>query len=47
MHAVLGTMKADYDEEEKFTVGLDPYADVPISENAIRAENGIATRTSY
>jgi len=47
MHALLGTMKNGYDEEEKFTVGLAPYADVAICENTIRAEHGLALRASY
>jgi NleD-like pathogen effector protein (putative zinc metallopeptidase) len=47
MHALLGTMKNGYDDEEKFTVGLAPYAAVAICENTIRAEHNIAVRTSY
>jgi hypothetical protein len=47
MHSVMGTMKNGYDDEEKFTVGLAPYANAAICENTIRAEHGIAVRTSY
>lgn len=37
-HYVNGLAKGSYDEEEKFTVGLAPYADAAITENKIRAE---------
>jgi hypothetical protein len=47
MHSVMGTMKNGYDDEEKFTVGLAPYANAAICENTIRAEHGITQRTSY
>jgi hypothetical protein len=47
MHSVMGTMKPGYDEEEKFTVGLAPYAGAAVCENTIRGEHGIAARTSY
>ena len=47
MHALLGTMKNSYDDEEKFTVGLESYANVAICENAIRAEHGVNARDSY
>ncbi|MFN3325465.1 MAG: M91 family zinc metallopeptidase [Bryobacteraceae bacterium] len=47
MHSVLGTMKPGYDEEEKFTVGLDPYAGVAICENTIRGEHGLDLRDRY
>lgn len=31
-------------EEERWTVGLDPYGDEPITENKIRAEHGLPQR---
>jgi hypothetical protein len=47
MHSVMGTMKATYDDEEKWTIGLDPYADAAICENTIREEHGEDKRTRY
>jgi hypothetical protein len=47
MHSLDGTMKQGSDDEEKFTVGLAPYANTAICENTIRAENNLALRTSY
>jgi len=49
-HNALGTKKADYDDEEAFTVGLGPYMlPVPngITENMIRLEHGIPIRHKY
>lgn len=46
-HYTNGLAKGSYDEEEKFTVGLAPYALSPITENAIRGEHNVATRTQY
>jgi len=46
-HMVTGTMKHGYDDEEKFTVGLDPHAAQEITENAIRREHTVPMRTQY
>jgi hypothetical protein len=49
-HNALGTKKADYDDEESFTVGLGAYM-MPgpngITENMIRLEHGVPIRHKY
>lgn len=46
-HMVNGTMKHGYDNEEQFTVGIGSYEGEEITENAIRAEHNVPTRTQY
>lgn len=49
-HNALGTKKADYDDEEAFTVGLGPYmlpSPNSITENMIRLEHDVAIRHKY
>ena len=46
-HYTNGLAKGSYDDEEKFTVGLAPYDQSPITENGIRGEHNVATRTQY
>ena len=49
-HNARGIKKADYDEEEEFTVGLGPYmlpAPGSFTENLIRLEHGLPLRLRY
>ena len=46
-HYTNGLAKASYQDEEKFTVGLDNYAQDPITENRIREQHNVPVRTQY
>lgn len=46
-HYVNALAKASYDDEEKFTVGLDPYSTAAITENRVRLDFNIPVRHEY
>lgn len=46
-HYVNALAKASYDEEEKFTVGLDPYHLAAITENRVRLDFNVPIRHEY
>jgi Effector protein len=47
LHSLKGEKKANTNEEESRTVGMNEYADEALSENAIRAEAKLTLRTKY